>query len=71
MIYHILVYVTTFLLISIVPWQSTGPVWPCRDKKTPPPDVEEEEELMMEAWQGRKWSSPPPHFSFDYKTVAH
>ena len=20
---------------------------------------------------GGKWSSPPPHFSFDYKTAAH
>ena len=50
MIYHILIYVTAFLLISIVPWQSlldhVGTRTPLPDPA--PPDVEEE--LMMEAW---------------------
>ena len=52
----------------------TLPAWSRRDEKTPLPDVEEE--LMMEAWGLLKNEEegglfPPPHFSFDYKTVAH
>ena len=46
MVYHILVYVTTF---SHFRCSMTVPVWLCRDKKNPPPDVEAE--LMMEAWR--------------------
>ena len=46
MIYHILVYITTLLLIWIA---MTVLVWPYRDKKTPLPD-DAEEELIMEAW---------------------
>ena len=42
LIYHILVYVITFLCISIA-----FITIPCRDKKTPLLDMEEE--LMMEA----------------------
>ena len=40
-----LAYVTTFLFISIAPWQS----WLDHVGTTPPPDMEEE--LMMEVWR--------------------
>ena len=47
--------------------------WLWRDKKTPPSDMEEG--LMMEVWcllKNKEESGLfPPHFSFDYKTVAH
>ena len=70
MIDHILVYVTAFLLISIVPWQSRlGHI----GSKTPSPSVEEEP--IMEAWcllkNEEEGGLLPPHFSFDYKNVAH
>ena len=47
---------------------------PCRDKKAPLPNLEEE--LMLKARnllkdQEESGFFPPPHFSFDYKTVAH
>ena len=45
--------------------------WPCRDKKTSIFNLEEE--LMMKIWRVLKKNKKklsPPHFSFDYKTVA-
>ena len=71
MIYHILVHVTAFLLISMAPWQSQFDHVGTRE--LPPPDVEE---LMSEAWHLRKDKEdggpvPLPHFSFDDRTVAH
>ena len=60
-----------FLLISIAPL--TVLAWPGRDKKTPPHNMEEE--LMIEACHllenEEEGGLLPPHFSFDYKTVAH
>lgn len=66
MIYHTSVYVTTFLPISIAPWQYG-------DDKTPLPHSEEE--LMMEVRhilenEEQDGLPPHPHFSFDYKTLA-
>ena len=44
--------------------------WPYRDKKTSLPGLEEELMMSAQEW-GWKWSFPPPHFFFDYRTVAH
>ena len=66
-----LVYITAFLLISIMPWQS----WLEHIRpKTSLLNVKEE--LMMEAWclhkNEEEGGLPPPlHVSFDIKTVAH
>ena len=53
----------------------TFPIWPCRDKKFPPSDMEEELMMEVEACyllkNEEEGGLPPPHFSFDYKTVAH
>ena len=72
MIYHILVYVTAFLLISMAPWQSQFDH--VGKRELPLPDGEEE--LMIEAWHLLKNKEeggllPLPHFSFDDRTVAH
>jgi len=57
-----------------VPWQTQFDLVETRNKE------DREEELMRkgELWKGdvcsrrrERWSSPPPHFSFDYKTIAH
>ena len=60
-LYHTLVYITALWVVSIAPWQSQ-------------PD-----HLTWRSWwrkrdiysrRRKKVSSSPPHFSFDYKTVA-
>lgn len=64
LIYHILVYVITFLCISIA-----FITIPCRDKKTPLLDMEEEFDIYSRMREKVVFS--PSHFSFDYKTVVH
>lgn len=51
----------------------TVPVWPDKDKKTPPLDGEEE--LMMETWyllkNEEKGDFSPAHWTFDHKPVTY
>ena len=45
--------------------------WSCRDKKTTHPlNLEDRSLMSIQEWE-RKLIFPPPHFSFDYKIVAH
>ena len=53
----------------------TVPLWPCKDKKTTPCSQcgkgADDGSLMSTQEWGRRWSSPLPQFSIDYKTTAH
>ena len=55
-------YVTTFLLISFMPWQPHFDHVGTR-KLT--------HLTWRMSWWGKRWSPLPPHLSFDYKTVTH
>ena len=52
------------------PGTITAPGEPYKVKNTPSQYVGGINDGKLKEW-GRRWSSPPPHFPFDYKNLAH